>query len=32
VSSGYFRYGVLELIHHSETKVESVFHMVKVGK
>jgi hypothetical protein len=23
------RYGVLELIHHSETKVESVFHMVR---
>lgn len=22
------RYGVLELIHHSDTKVESVFHMV----
>lgn len=26
------RYGVLELIHHSEMKVESIFHMVKVGK
>lgn len=37
VNSGYFRYGVLELIHHSDNgtreggsqKVESVFHMVK---
>lgn len=24
------RYGVLELIHHSETRVESVFHMVRM--
>lgn len=23
------RYGVLELIHHSDTKVESIFHLVK---
>lgn len=23
------RYGVLELIHHSESRVESIFHMVK---
>lgn len=29
VSSGYFRYGILELIHHSETRIESVFHIVK---
>lgn len=27
--NGWPRHGVLELIHHSETRVESVFHMVK---
>lgn len=25
----WIRYGILELIHHSDTKVESIFHLVK---
>jgi len=28
IRSGMDRYGVLELVHHSDTKVESIFHLV----